>query len=114
MTLGVFRSTYGLISFNWGTLLNWGENVKEETDCINIGLTALRDVRNISASEFGYGAQRHLELPLALGQDPLLIMLDEPTAGLSVHERRKSLLNVFLIFLRRKVFFIHPRYAITS
>lgn len=75
--------------FNWGTLLNREEKIKEETDRI-IDLTALTDARNIPGSELGYGAQRHLELALVLGRDPLLIMLDEPTAGLTTDESRKT------------------------
>jgi len=75
--------------FNWVTLLNRDKKIKEETDRI-IDLTALTDVRDIPASELGYGAQRHLELALVLGGDPLLIMLDEPTAGLTTDESRKT------------------------
>ena len=76
-------------SFNWTTLLNRDEKIRKETDRI-IDLAALTDVRDSPASELGYGAQRHLELALTIGRDPLLIMLDEPTAGLTVDESRKA------------------------
>jgi branched-chain amino acid transport system ATP-binding protein len=76
-------------SFSWVTLLNRDERIKKETDRI-IDLTALTDSRDILASELNYGAQRHLELALTLARDPFLIMLDEPTAGLTVDETRKT------------------------
>lgn len=46
--------------------------------------TERRVVRNLS-----YGEQRQLELVLALGGTPQLLLLDEPTAGLSPAETRR-------------------------
>ncbi|MGZ5935001.1 MAG: ATP-binding cassette domain-containing protein, partial [Rhizomicrobium sp.] len=39
-------------------------------------------------SETSYGERRRVEIAMALGQNPNLLMLDEPFAGLSVEERR--------------------------
>ena len=36
-----------------------------------------------SVSELSYGQQRQLEVALALALEPTVLMLDEPTAGLS-------------------------------
>jgi branched-chain amino acid transport system ATP-binding protein len=44
----------------------------------------------VQASELSYGKQRHLELALTIARDPILIMLDEPTAGLNSEETRKT------------------------
>lgn len=41
--------------------------------------------------ELSHGEQRQLELGLALSTDPRLIMLDEPSAGLSPSERRRMI-----------------------
>jgi branched-chain amino acid transport system ATP-binding protein len=39
-------------------------------------------------SETSYGERRRVEIAMALAQNPKLLMLDEPFAGLSVEERR--------------------------
>ncbi len=50
----------------------------------DVGLTAVAD-RPIS--ELSYGDKRKVELALALAAEPSVLLLDEPTAGLSVAER---------------------------
>ncbi len=73
--------------FNWGSLLNRSEEIREESDRI-IKILGMTDVRDFPVSELSYGMQRQLELALALARDPVLIMLDEPTAGLDTEETR--------------------------
>jgi branched-chain amino acid transport system ATP-binding protein len=48
----------------------------------------LNAVRNRLATELPYGEQRVLEIGLTLASDPILILLDEPAAGLSAAETR--------------------------
>jgi len=52
-----------------------------------LGLTAVRDV---PASELSYGQQRALEIGIALGTDPKLILLDEPTAGMTREQTKEA------------------------
>jgi len=46
--------------------------------------------RNMPAGVLSYGKHRSLEISLALATDPDLIMLDEPTAGMSRDETRQA------------------------
>jgi branched-chain amino acid transport system ATP-binding protein len=73
--------------FNWGSLLNRSEEIQGESDRI-IELLGMTDVRDFLVSELSYGWQRQLELALTLARDPVLMMLDEPTAGLDTEETR--------------------------
>lgn len=74
--------------FNWITFLNRSKEIQRESDQI-IDLVHLTDVRDVPASELSYGRQRQLELALTQARDPILMMLDEPTAGLDVEETRE-------------------------
>ncbi len=78
--------------FNWTTRLDHNREIGGESDRI-VNLLSLTDVREVQASELSYGKQRHLELALTIARDPILIMLDEPTAGLDPRARR-SFINL--------------------
>lgn len=71
--------------FNCLTLLGRNKRIMRETEHI-IDLFALKEVKGATAADLSYGTQRHLELSLALASDPVLVMLDEPTAGLNSEE----------------------------
>jgi branched-chain amino acid transport system ATP-binding protein len=75
--------------FNCITFLDRHLKIDQETNRV-IELLALGDVRDTLASELSYGRQRHLELALTIARDPLLIMLDEPTAGLNTEETKSA------------------------
>ncbi len=51
----------------------------------------LADRANHQAAELSHGDQRLLEVAIALGLSPKLLMLDEPTAGLSPEETRRMM-----------------------
>jgi branched-chain amino acid transport system ATP-binding protein len=57
----------------------------EETESIlkNVGLS---DKARHIAGSLAYGDQRALEIAIALGNEPELLILDEPTAGMSAEE----------------------------
>jgi branched-chain amino acid transport system ATP-binding protein len=58
---------------------------KIETVAASVGL---RDSLNTPAHMLSYGTQRQLEVGLALAARPRLLLLDEPTAGMSPEETR--------------------------
>lgn len=68
----------------WRSSLN-NSSVGEQIDEIMawVGLAELRDEM---AQNLSYGDQRKLEIALALGTGPSLVMLDEPTSGMSRFE----------------------------
>ncbi len=58
------------------------------TDTIEqlLHLTGLNDLSNRRARELDYGNARRLELARAAAANPLFLLLDEPTSGMSDHE----------------------------
>jgi len=78
-------------SFIIGALLRDRQTLKEEQEIISksheilekVGLTQFE---NEFATNLPYGAQRRLEIARALATDPLLLLLDEPAAGMNPQE----------------------------
>ena len=54
-----------------------------DTLLARVGLTALRDK---TAADLAHGQQRALEIAMALASEPTLLLMDEPTAGMSPEE----------------------------
>ncbi|MFC5848803.1 ATP-binding cassette domain-containing protein [Deinococcus petrolearius] len=55
----------------------------------------LQDSAHLSAGALSHGEKRQLELAMVLAQAPRLLLLDEPLAGLSAHER-EHVMNLIL------------------
>ena len=77
------------IRFNFFRFLDNMDDVTRETETVlkRINLDGERD---IPATQLSYGKSRSLEISMALATDPDLVMLDEPTAGMSVDETRSA------------------------
>jgi len=77
------------IRFNFFHFLDKMDDVTRETDAVlkRINLDGERD---IPANMLSYGKSRSLEISMALATDPDLVMLDEPTAGMSVDETHNA------------------------
>jgi len=54
----------------------------------------LHDVRDIPAGELSYGQQRALEIGITLSTDPELILMDEPTAGMTREETAQAIHHI--------------------
>lgn len=50
----------------------------------------LSEIAGRTASELAHGQQRHLEVGIALAADPDVLIMDEPTAGMSPDETRET------------------------
>lgn len=77
------------IYYNMFSLLSRmdGINTPVEKVLEQIGLLERKDA---IAGELSYGQQRALEIGLTIATDPQLILLDEPTAGMSSEETRDA------------------------
>ena len=77
------------IRFNCFARLDKLDKVRQETLALitTLGLDAISDV---PASELSYGQQRALEIGISLATDPKLILLDEPTAGMTREQTREA------------------------
>lgn len=54
-----------------------------------LGLVGLADLGGVDAGSLSYGHRRQLEIALALATEPRLLLLDEPTAGMSRDETQR-------------------------
>src|SRR5262249_10174868 len=54
-----------------------------------LGLVGLADLGDAGAGSLSYGHRRQLEIALALATEPRLLLLDEPTAGMSRDETQR-------------------------
>jgi branched-chain amino acid transport system ATP-binding protein len=85
----------------WDTLLHTPRFHAVERDALRravelLGLVGLTDRANEPAHNLPYGDQRRLEIARALASRPRLLLLDEPTAGMSPAEAQ-----TLMAFLRR-------------
>jgi branched-chain amino acid transport system ATP-binding protein len=73
------------LHYNLFSTLSTIDGVLQETERV-MSLVGLATKRDQIAGELSYGHQRALEMALTISMDPDLILLDEPTAGMSKGE----------------------------
>jgi branched-chain amino acid transport system ATP-binding protein len=93
--LSVFENVRAAILSKNGVRFNFFFPVDRMTDitdqtCEILDRIHLVDKREVLAGELPYGEQRALEIGITLATDPELILLDEPTAGMSLDETRET------------------------
>jgi branched-chain amino acid transport system ATP-binding protein len=81
----------------------WGRSAdlfRDETQTLleSIGLARIADE---TSAELSYGAQKQIELGIALASEPKLLLLDEPTAGMSATETRDAIALIERIVAER-------------
>jgi branched-chain amino acid transport system ATP-binding protein len=86
----VTMSLLGLTRLRWNPLVRLDaqqhliEQARGALERVGLGHLASRPL-----SETSYGERRRVEIAMALAQNPKVLLLDEPFAGLSVEERRE-------------------------
>lgn len=102
--LTVFQNVQAAILAHkgFGTRL-WGRSAdlfREETMALLESIGLARMVGETSA-QLSYGAQKQIELGIALASEPKLLLLDEPTAGMSATETRDAIALIERIVAER-------------
>ncbi len=67
------------------------EKVAKEKAMYYLEMMGLADMKDFFASNMSYGNQRRLELARALANEPQILLLDEPTAGMNPNEAVKMI-----------------------
>jgi branched-chain amino acid transport system ATP-binding protein len=86
-----------------GALLRPPMTVNEEKTALKksmeiLEFVGLKGMQDVLASNLPYGSQRRLEIARALANEPVLLLLDEPTAGMNLNET--GILMDFILRLR--------------
>ena len=86
----------GLSQLRWSPF----QDIDQQNDIIErardaLARVGLAHIADRPLSQTSYGERRRVEIAMALAQNPRLLLLDEPFAGLSIDERRavRELLN---------------------
>ena len=66
------------------------DDVADRTDAV-LDELGLRSVAGVRASDLSYGDRRRLEVGLVVATDPEVVLLDEPTAGMSGDETEATI-----------------------
>jgi branched-chain amino acid transport system ATP-binding protein len=92
--LTVFQNIQAAVLVHRGESFNFFKPVesffREETQAI-LERVGLKDYGETVSGSLSYGYQKQLELGIALASEPELLLLDEPTAGMSAQETHQTI-----------------------
>lgn len=92
--LTVFENIQAAVLTHRGKSLSFFTSVQplfqKETEEILVSV-GLQDHRDAVSGSLAYGFQKQLELGIALASDPKMLLLDEPTAGMSRQETKATI-----------------------
>jgi branched-chain amino acid transport system ATP-binding protein len=92
--LTVFENVQAALIAHGGQARNfWGraETLYRDEAWQLLGSLGLTDLADAIGDSLSHGNQKQLELGIALASDPKLLLLDEPTAGMSAGETRDAI-----------------------
>lgn len=72
----------------------------------------LEDKRDVSAENLSHGEQRTLEIAIALGSDPEMLLLDEPSSGMSPEETTEVITLVDELAVRLPMVLIEHKMSV--
>ena len=68
-----------------------------------LGQVGMRDAADRSSRELAYGDVKRVELAIALANEPRLLLMDEPTAGMAARERHGLIELIKKLVIERKI-----------
>ena len=85
----VMLALLGLSPLRWNPLIDLGgqRDLADRADAA-LARVGLSHIAGRALAETSYGERRRVEIAMALAQNPKVLLLDEPFAGLSIDERR--------------------------
>jgi branched-chain amino acid transport system ATP-binding protein len=94
--LSVFENAHAVLMSKHHIRFDFLRNVKRWKKVAQETVTLLEqigllDKKDVPAGFLSYGEQRALEIGLTIASDPEMILLDEPTAGMSMDETRQAI-----------------------
>jgi branched-chain amino acid transport system ATP-binding protein len=104
--LTVFQNIQSALIAHHGKAPNfWGRAAAlyREEACAILESLGLQDQAETTADSLSHGNQKQLELGIALASDPKLLLLDEPTAGMSATETRDAIALLERIVAERRL-----------
>jgi len=91
-SLSVFENLESAISFKHRSVQLFGRLSRQHTERIEetLDLIGLKDKAQVKAGLLSHGEKQWLEIGMLLVQDPKLLLLDEPVAGMTRQERTRT------------------------
>src|SRR5262249_60171114 len=94
----------------WNLLSPVERLYREETEAL-LAAVGLLDKAGEVAGFLSHGNQKQIELGIALALEPAILLLDEPTAGMSAQETRESIHPIARLGRERGLTLPFPQHA---